>query len=117
MVLTCTIFLDPRYKLDFVDYIFKKIELVEHIAKMKVERIQTQLYKFFFFLENMNAPRLWPLQTFHLVLEVLAMVIEMIMMKIWKKVDVNCILFGICCGVFSNDENEMLWHFFNCNFF
>ena len=45
------------------------------------------------------------------------MVIEMIMMKIWKKVDVNCILFGICCGMFSNDENEMLWHFFNCNLF
>ena len=45
------------------------------------------------------------------------MVIEMIMMKIWKKVDVNCILFGICCVMFSNDENEMLWHFFNCNLF
>ena len=53
-MLTCTIFLDPRYKLDFVDYIFKKIEPVEHIAEMKVESIQTQLYNIFFF-ENMNA--------------------------------------------------------------
>ena len=48
-MLTCTIFLDPRYKLDFVDYIFKKIEPIENIAEMKVERIQTQLHNFFFF--------------------------------------------------------------------
>ena len=31
-----------------MDYIFKKIELVEHIAEMKVESIQTQLYNIFF---------------------------------------------------------------------
>ena len=46
-MLACAIVLDPRYKLDFVDYTFKKIELIEHIAKMKVESIQTQFYKFF----------------------------------------------------------------------
>ena len=46
-MLACAIVLDPRYKLDFVDYTFKKIELIEHIAKMKVESIQTQFYKLF----------------------------------------------------------------------
>nr|XP_023904215.1 zinc finger BED domain-containing protein RICESLEEPER 2-like [Quercus suber] len=51
VVLAYAIVLDPRYKLDYVDYIFKKIEPIEHIAKMK----------------NMNAPSLWSLQMFHLV--------------------------------------------------
>ena len=46
-MLACAIVLDPRYKLDFVDYTFKKIELIEHIAEMKVESIQTQFYKLF----------------------------------------------------------------------
>ena len=83
-MLACAIVLDPRYKLDFVDYTFKKIKLIEHIAEMKVESIQTQFYKFFF--QNMNAPSLWPLQIFHLVfgfLVILAL-IWMILMKIWK---------------------------------
>ena len=30
-----------------MDYIFKKIEPIEHIAEMKVESIETTLYKFF----------------------------------------------------------------------
>ena len=46
-MLACAIVLDPRYKLDFVDYTFKKIEPIEHIVEMKVESIQTQFYKFF----------------------------------------------------------------------
>ena len=46
-MLAYAIVLDPRYKLDFVDYTFKKIKLIEHIAEMKVESIQTQFYKFF----------------------------------------------------------------------
>ena len=48
VVLDCAIVLDPRYKLDFVDYTFTKIEPIEHIVEMKVESIQTQFYKFFF---------------------------------------------------------------------
>ena len=44
------------------------------------------------------------------------MVIEMIMMKIWKKVDGNCILFGNVVVCFLMMKIEMLWHFFNCNF-
>ena len=47
MVLACAIVLDPRYKLDYVDFIFKKIEPIEHIAKMKVESIEPTLYKLF----------------------------------------------------------------------
>ena len=48
VMLACAIVLDPRYKLDYVDYIFKKIEPIEHIAEMKVESIETTLYKLFF---------------------------------------------------------------------
>ena len=47
MVLTCAIVLDPRYKLDSVDFTFKKIEPIEDIAEMKVKSIQTTLYKLF----------------------------------------------------------------------
>ena len=47
VVLTCAIVLDPRYKLDYVDSIFKKIEPIEHIAVIKVESIETTLYKLF----------------------------------------------------------------------
>ncbi|XP_075675148.1 uncharacterized protein LOC142644410 [Castanea sativa] len=47
VVLACAIVLDPRYKLDYVDYIFKKIEPIEHIAKMKVDSVESTLYKFF----------------------------------------------------------------------
>ena len=47
VVLACAIVLDPRYKLDYVDYIFKKIKPIKHIAEMKVESIETTLYKFF----------------------------------------------------------------------
>ena len=47
VVLACAIVLDPRYKLDYVDYIFKKIKPIEHIAEMKVESIETTLYKLF----------------------------------------------------------------------
>ena len=47
VVLACAIVLDLRYKLDYVDYIFKKIEPIEHIAEMKVESIETSLYKLF----------------------------------------------------------------------
>ena len=47
VMLACAIVLDPRYKLDYVDYIFKKIEPIEHIAEMKVESIETTLYKLF----------------------------------------------------------------------
>ena len=86
VVLACAIVFNSRYKLDYVDYILKKIELLEHIAKMKVENIEITLYKLFF--QNMNAPSLWPLQMFHLVLGVLVilMVLWMIlmMMKIRK---------------------------------
>ena len=44
-MLACAIVLDPRYKLDYVDYIFKKIEPIKHIAEMKVESIEATLYK------------------------------------------------------------------------
>ena len=54
VVLTCAIVLDPRYKLDYVDFTFKKIEPIEHIAKMKVE---FKLHCISFF-QNMNAPSL-----------------------------------------------------------
>ena len=47
VVLTCAIVLDPRYKLDSVDFTFKKIEPIEDIAEMKVKSIQTTLYKLF----------------------------------------------------------------------
>ena len=47
VVLACAIVLNPRYKLDYVDFTFKKIEPIEHIVEMKVESIQTTLYKFF----------------------------------------------------------------------
>ena len=47
MVLACAIVFDPRYKLDYVDFTFKKIQPIEDIAEMKVESIQTILYKFF----------------------------------------------------------------------
>ncbi|XP_050278202.1 zinc finger BED domain-containing protein RICESLEEPER 2-like [Quercus robur] len=47
VVLACAIVLDPRYKLDYVDFILKKIEPIEHIAEMKVESIETTLYKLF----------------------------------------------------------------------
>ena len=47
VVLACAIVLDPRYKLDYVDFNFKKIHPIEDIAEMKVESIQTILYKFF----------------------------------------------------------------------
>ena len=47
VVLACAIVLDPRYKLDYLDYIFKKIEPIKHIAEMKVESIKTTLYKLF----------------------------------------------------------------------
>ena len=46
-MLTCAIVLDPRYKLDYVDFTFKKIQPIEDIAEVKVESIQTTLYKFF----------------------------------------------------------------------
>ena len=48
VVLACAIVLNPRYKLDYVDFTFKKIEPIEHIAEMKVESVQTTLYKVFF---------------------------------------------------------------------
>ena len=44
-MLAYAIVLDPRYNLDYVDYIFKKIEPIKHIAEMKVESIETTLYK------------------------------------------------------------------------
>ncbi|XP_075663680.1 zinc finger BED domain-containing protein DAYSLEEPER-like [Castanea sativa] len=47
VVLACAIVLDPMYKLDYVDFTFKKIEPIEHIAKMKVEEVETTLYKLF----------------------------------------------------------------------
>ncbi|KAL0005888.1 hypothetical protein SO802_013449 [Lithocarpus litseifolius] len=47
VVLACAIVLDPRYKLDYVDFIFKKIEPIEHIVEMKVASIETTLYKLF----------------------------------------------------------------------
>ena len=47
VVLTCAIVLDPRYKLDYVDFTFKKIQPIEHIAKIKVESVQTTLSKLF----------------------------------------------------------------------
>ena len=54
MVLAWAIVLDPRYKLDYVDFIFKKIEPIEHIVEMKVESVfhlvesqLTTLYKLF----------------------------------------------------------------------
>ena len=47
MVLACAIVFDPRHKLDYVDFTFKKIQPIEDIAEMKVESIQTILYKFF----------------------------------------------------------------------
>ena len=47
VVLACAIVLDPSYKLDYVDSIFKKIEPIEHIAVIKVESIETTLYKLF----------------------------------------------------------------------
>ena len=87
VVLACAIVLDPRYKLDYVDYIFKKIESIEHIAEMKVESIETTLYKLF---SDMNAPSLWPLQMFHLVLGVLVILVVLwmilLMMKIRKMI-------------------------------
>ena len=46
-MLTCAIVLDPKYKLDYVDFIFKKIEPVKHIVEIKVESIETTLYKLF----------------------------------------------------------------------
>ena len=54
VVLACAIVLDPRYKLDYVDYIFKKIEPIEHIAEMKVESIETTLYKLFLKYERIK---------------------------------------------------------------
>ena len=47
VVLACAIVLDPMYKLNYVDFTFKKIEPIEHIAEMKVESVQTTLYKVF----------------------------------------------------------------------
>ena len=47
VVLACAIVLDLMYKLDFVDFTFKKIEPIEHIAKMRVKQVQTKLYKLF----------------------------------------------------------------------
>ena len=47
VVLVCAIVLNPRYKLDYVDFTFKKIEPIEHITEMKVESIETTLYKLF----------------------------------------------------------------------
>ena len=47
VVLACAIVLDPRYKLDYVDFTFKKIEPIEQIAEMKVESVQTTSYKLF----------------------------------------------------------------------
>ena len=46
-VLVCAIVLDLRYKLDYVDYIFKKIEPIEYIVETKVESIETTLSKLF----------------------------------------------------------------------
>lgn len=46
-MLSCAIVLNPRYKLDLVDYTFKTIEPIEHIVEMNVERLQIQLYKHF----------------------------------------------------------------------
>ena len=47
VVLACAIVLNPWYKWDYVDFIFKKIEPIEHIAKMNMEIIETTLYKLF----------------------------------------------------------------------
>ena len=47
VVLACAIVLNPWYKLDYVDYIFKKMEPIEHIAEMKVASIEITLYKLF----------------------------------------------------------------------
>ena len=47
VVLACAIVLDPRYKLDYMDFTFKKIEPIEQIAEMKVESVQTTSYKLF----------------------------------------------------------------------
>ena len=47
VVLACAIVLNPRYKLDYMDFTFKKIEPIEHIVEMKVESIQTTSYKLF----------------------------------------------------------------------
>ena len=47
MVLACAVVLDPRYKLDFVDYIFKKIESNDLTAKTKLQHVRTQLYQLF----------------------------------------------------------------------
>ena len=46
-VLACAIVLDPRYKLDFVYFTFKKIKPIEHIVETKVEQVQAQLCKRF----------------------------------------------------------------------
>uniref|UniRef100_A0A2N9GLN0 BED-type domain-containing protein n=1 Tax=Fagus sylvatica TaxID=28930 RepID=A0A2N9GLN0_FAGSY len=47
VVLACAVVLDPRYKLDFVDYIFKKIESNDLTAKTKLQHVRTQLYQLF----------------------------------------------------------------------
>ena len=47
VVIACAIVLDLRCKLDYVDFIFKKIEPIEHISEIKVESIETTLYKLF----------------------------------------------------------------------
>ena len=47
VVLACAVVLDLRYKLDFVDYIFKKIESNDLTAKMKLQHVRTQLYQLF----------------------------------------------------------------------
>ena len=44
VVLACGVVLDPRYKLDFVDYIFRKIESNDLTTKMKLQHVRTQLY-------------------------------------------------------------------------
>ena len=47
VVLACAIVLDPRYRLNYMNFIFKKIEPTEHIYEMKAESIETTLYKLF----------------------------------------------------------------------
>ena len=47
VVLASAVVLDLRYKLDFVDYIFKKIESNDLTAKMKLQHVRTQFYELF----------------------------------------------------------------------
>jgi hypothetical protein len=84
VVLACAVVLDPRYKLDFVDYIFKKIESNDLTAKTKLQHVRTQLYQLFSEYEHQKP---MSLKMCHLVLRVLAILLHLvalIMRKIWK---------------------------------